>query len=598
MSIILPRDYQANAISAGVKHLFESKQKNGLILMPTGTGKSIVIGGTVKAVQEAYPPARMLMLTHNKELIEQNYKKAVAMAGDHIGMWSAGLNRADHTNDIVFAGIDTVANNPQLLGRRDVIMIDEAHRVAPQLHTNYRQVIEEYLYKINPHAMTIGYTATDYRLGQGPLTAVWHNRKTGEDVAPFWQTIILDLTSTEEFNKFFEQGYLKRLVPKPTVNEIDVTGFREREGEYVKSDVEQAVNNEDKVRAIVDEICENGFDRRSWLVFAAGNRNAEMVAKEIASRGVTTAVLTEKTPAAERARILAAYKRYEIRCLVNNDILTTGFDHEGVDLIAVVRVTASASLWVQMLGRGTRPVYAAGFDLSTQNGRLSAIFASGVYNCLVLDFAGNSKRLGAINAPVKTEAPDSKRRKKQAGSSPIKVCPACGVYNYAMAKFCENVQYCTYEFPLSGMLELVASKRELIEEHAHEPDKRKLRVTSTRYVTHDIPIARGQSVSNVTVTYNCGSSGKFSERLMFNGSDSTKRIKEWWASFGAGYTIPRSNKEFMDVFAHSTHLRKPSVIEVYMNPPRKSRPEVTYYGFEDKSFYTVTESTDDASASC
>ena len=119
--------------------------------MPTGTGKSVVIGGTVKAVKEAYPPASILMVTHNKELIEQNYKKAVVMAGSGIGLVSAGLRKAEYDRDVIFAGIDTIANAPQKLGRRDIILIDEAHRVAPQLHTNYRQVIDQVIDSVVLH---------------------------------------------------------------------------------------------------------------------------------------------------------------------------------------------------------------------------------------------------------------------------------------------------------------------------------------------------------------------------------------------------------------------------------------------------------------
>lgn len=59
--------------------------------------------------------------------------------------------------------------------------------------------------------------------------------------------------------------------------------------------------------------------------------------------------------------------------VVNNNVLTTGFDDPEIDLIAVLRHTASSPLWVQMLGRGTRPVYAPGFDLNTTGGRLAAI---------------------------------------------------------------------------------------------------------------------------------------------------------------------------------------------------------------------------------
>jgi len=67
--------------------------------------------------------------------------------------------------------------------------------------------------------------------------------------------------------------------------------------------------------------------------------------------------------------------------MVNVGVLTTGFDFPEIDLIIMLRPTNSPVLWVQMLGRGTRP-------------------ADGKENCMVLDFAGNTPRLGPINDPM------------------------------------------------------------------------------------------------------------------------------------------------------------------------------------------------------
>lgn len=585
MTLILPREYQQRAIHAGVNNVFNGNVKNGLILMPTGTGKSVVIGGTVRAIREAYPPARILMLTHVKELVAQNYDKATKMVNQRIGLWSAGLKKKEHHQDIVFAGIDTVARNPDLLKTRHIVLIDEAHRVSHKPNTTYRNVYEV-LREINPNIMSLGYTATGYRSGQGKLTDAWHNAKTQDTIAPFWDDVLLDLTSPDEFNKFFNEGFLKRVVPKPTSSEIDVTKMRQIGDEYNKDDVDAEVNNAAKVRAIVDEICDEGFDRRSWLVFAAGNKNAKIVAAEIAARGVTVAVLTDDNTAAERDKIISAYKRYEIRCLVNNDILTTGFDHEGVDLLAIVRVTNSASLWVQMLGRGTRPVYAAGFDLSTVDGRLMSIFASGVYNCKVLDFAGNSKRLGTINNPV-IPTPPEKRKKSSAGDCPVKICPHCGTYNVASARFCENVQYCGKEFPLSEELEVTAGVRELIDEKEHVPDIRTLAVTSVTFDERVTQLA-SSTVSVVRAKYGCGKNGRFEETLTFNGDKSTARTKAWWLHFGDGTEIPSSNAVFVKFYS-SSRIKRLRVLKVYMNPPRKARPEITYYGFEDASVFEAAE---------
>ena len=571
-----PREYQTRVHEATMQYAFSGPSKRGLILEPTGVGKSVQIAMAVDGILRPYPSARILMLTHSKELVEQNYEKLANMTDHDVGLWSSGLGKSDYHAPVVYGGIQTIANSPELLGRRDIIIVDEAHRVSPQLGTEYAKVAA-YIHSMNPHASWFGYTATDYRLGQGLLTDQFFDKKLNDFTPPFWKDIVIDLTTTEEFNWFIAQGYLKRLVPRPTNAELDISGIRIRNGEYVTADVEKLANTEKKINEVCDEICELGFDRQSWLVFAAGNANSDLIAKELNRRGVSAISITEKTKRADRERGITDYKAGRIRCLVNNNIFTTGFDHPMLDLIAVVRVTTSTQLWVQMLGRGTRPVFAPGFDLSTQDGRLSSIAASGVHNCLVLDFAGNSRRLGAINAPVK---PKPKGAGAGSGDMPVKECPTCRVFNPTMVRFCEN---CGAEFPAQDKLTSQASQQALIVEKSHTPDKRMLHVTSVNFTKKRALFGENGSTSTIIATYRCGKNGNFTENLRFNGEKSSKRIKEWWNAFGDGASIPASNDEF--IATQTYRVKTPRVIEVYLNHPKKLKPEITYYGFEDASHF-------------
>ena len=284
------------------------------------------------------------MLTHSKELVEQNYEKLANMTDYHVGLWSSGLGKADYHAPVVYAGIQTVANNPHMLGRRDVILVDEAHRVSPDTTTEYQKVAR-YIQGMNANASWIGYTATDYRLGQGLLTDEWYDRIAKDFVAPFWRDTIIDLTTTEEFNWFISQGYLKRLVPRPTQSEIEISGLRMRSGEFVAADVEKITNTEAKINTICDEICDIGFDRRSWMIFAAGNTTLSLYVLRWYDEA-SAAYLSQKTPKKEREQAIADFKAYKIRCIVNNNILTTGT----ITVTCVIRVTASTQLWVQMMG--------------------------------------------------------------------------------------------------------------------------------------------------------------------------------------------------------------------------------------------------------
>jgi len=128
----------------------------------------------------------------------------------------------------------------------------------------------------------------------------------------------------------------------------------------------------------VDEIVRHGADRRAWLIFCSGVDHAFHVRDAIRGRGFSCEAILGETPPAERDQIIAGYKRGEIRCLTNANVLTTGFNAPGVDLIAMLRPTKSVGLYVQMIGRGTR-------------------LSPGKDNCLVLDFAGNVARHGPID---------------------------------------------------------------------------------------------------------------------------------------------------------------------------------------------------------
>ena len=164
--------------------------------------------------------------------------------------------------------------------------------------------------------------------------------------------------------------------------------------------LQAAVDRDPITKAAIDEVMAYGEDRRSWLLFCSGVAHATHVAEAVRERGVSCATIFGDTPAAERDRIIAAFKRGEIRALASMGVLTTGFNAPAVDLIAMLRPTKSAGLYVQMAGRGTR-------------------LAPGKDNCLVLDFAGNVARHGPVDAVT------PKRPSEAEGAAPTKVCPDC-----------------------------------------------------------------------------------------------------------------------------------------------------------------------------
>src|SRR4051812_1979916 len=89
------RPYQREAVDA-IPAYFEQKSGNPLIVIPTGGGKSLIIAQFIREVLEAVPDTRLLVLTHVKELIGQNYSELIGIWPDApAGIYSAGLRKRD-----------------------------------------------------------------------------------------------------------------------------------------------------------------------------------------------------------------------------------------------------------------------------------------------------------------------------------------------------------------------------------------------------------------------------------------------------------------------------------------------------------------------
>lgn len=417
--MITLRPYQEQGLLA-LWNYFYKHSGNPVLAWPTGTGKSIVPAEFIRRTMFDYPGQRFLMTTHVKELISQNLDKLLTLwPTAPVGVHSAGLHRRDMLHPIIYGGIQSMYKIIDGFGHRDIMFIDEAHLLSPDDNTMYQKAIST-LRNINPNLKVIGMSATPYRVGQGMIT----------DGGLFTHTAH-DLTSLENFNQLILDGYLIPPAPKHTHVELDVSNVGMNKGEFIQSQLQHEVDKAEITWNALQELCYYGQTRRSWLIFATGIEHAEHIAEMLMKLGIDCAAVHSKQDDEYNTRAINAFKNYELRSIVNYGKLTTGFDHPGIDLIGMLRPTLSVSLWVQMLGRGTRPVYADGYDLNTIEGRLRAIGASHKQNCLVLDFARNTMRLGPINDPV-----IPRKKGDKGGDLPVKLCEACGVYNHIKAKSC------------------------------------------------------------------------------------------------------------------------------------------------------------------
>lgn len=572
--MFVPRSYQRDADEALVQAVHARPDENPLVVLPTGTGKSLCIAMFMWRMLSGYPHLRMMMLTHVKELIEGNYKtlkKLWPLAP--AGIYSAGLGRKDVTSQLTFAGVQSVAKKAARFGRIDFLLIDEAHLVGTNDNATYNKIIKE-LRKVNPHLIVIGFTATPFRMGSGLLVE-----------SDMFDRVVYDGSSGEAFNWFIEEGYLIKPVPKDPGFQLDDSAVSIQAGDFNNKEASHQLHEQGILEKAVDLSISLGEEqgRQCWLTFCQSIDDAELVADMYRYKGYPVEAVHSK--AGDRDDVLEKMRRGELRGVTNRDILTTGFDHPPIDMITMLRLTRSPGLWVQMLGRGTRPVYVdgqygpgPGHDLTTTEGRRNSILASPKQTCLVLDFVGNTQRLGPINFP---NIP--KRRGKGSGGEMVRACPQCSTYNHISLKVCEE---CGYEFPPPERIQSDASSASLVLDLANmpQPEPRKEEVFGVHRMVAAHHIGRGSGTAKkkdtMRVDYFCGPD-RFSVWLCFeHAPKSFPRIKaeQWWKQHGGKGEAPTT---VADAVAAAGDFRKPKWIKVHTNT---KYPEVLAYDFVGTRF--------------
>lgn len=552
--MIRPRDYQDDAVAA-LFYYFANHYGNPLILMPTGTGKSVVLAMALMRMLYQYPYSRFMVLTHVETLVGQNHKKLLeAWPGAPAGIYHAGIGRRDTFNNILFAGIQSAYLVPHLFGHIDVLFIDEAHLVGTKDETMYLSFINA-LRKVNPLLKVVGLTATDWRLGLGKLT----NGAIFTDVA-------IDMTTPAAWNWFVDNGYLAPLTSKKTYYALSDKGIGKQGGEYIMSQMQEALDHEHITRAAVEEMIHWGQDRHMWMVFASGVKHCEHVAEVFGEFGIDAVPIHSKTKKPEL--VIEDFKAGRYRCAVSMNKLTTGVDAPGIDLIGVLRFTNSSALWVQMLGRGTRPLYADGYDLSTGEGRLAAMRASAKQDCLVLDFARNTERLGPINDPV-VSTPAKKGKKGGGGGAVMKMCVSCREYIGVAAMVCSR---CGEDQPaLPVKYDATATDAEVMTREVQaDPIVELIDVEHITYTYHKRKNSTKPPSLCVTY-YGKGLFRKYMEFICFEHEGAARtRARNWWVE-----RVPPHMREHLpvpDTVAQARefagHLQIPKRIRVWTNAPK------------------------------
>lgn len=327
-----PRPYQQGAIDAAVAFFNGNKKSHSIEILPTGSGKSVVIANIAKALE-----GRTIVFQPSKEILEQNHAKFTSY-GYRASIYSAsaGQKRIDK---VTFATIGSVAKKHHLFREFRNIIIDECHLANSKggMYHDFIHAIED--------CKVLGLTATPYRLT---------NSMEGAMLKFLTRTrprIFSNVIYTVQNDVLFNSGFLAKL-EYYSFNVIDrkMLQMNSTGTDFNESALKSYYRKIDFPKQTAYWANRLLAKRKNLLIFCSLIEEANMAARLIDG----AVVLTGQTEKRERERILSAFKANKIKCLLNVGVLTTGFDYPELECVLIARSTMSLALYYQIIGRAMR----------------------------------------------------------------------------------------------------------------------------------------------------------------------------------------------------------------------------------------------------
>lgn len=366
------RDYQQAASNAAVNFFQTKNDRNGLLVLPTGAGKSLVIADIAFRLDEP-----LLILQPSREILTQNFAKLKSYGVDDCSIYSASLN-SKKISRFTFATIGSIMAHIDDFDHFKYIMVDEAHCVNAS-QGQYKQFFDKIKRKI------LGLTATPYRLTSALQyldrdgkqcfrpkdekgSTEFDNRISCRELSIETRCVLKFLTRTRprvfhdvvyqvDISTLLNRGYLAN-VDYFDLSVVDQSKLRRNstgmdfDDKSLFNEFKQA-NFGDYLLSIVQRLLhpKDGKPRRGILVFTKYLEECEQLVKRLPS----CSFVSGNTPKKERDEILENFKHGCIDVLVNVGVLTTGFDYPELDTVVMARPTMSLALFYQIVGRGIRP---------------------------------------------------------------------------------------------------------------------------------------------------------------------------------------------------------------------------------------------------
>lgn len=361
--VIELRPYQVEPIQKGIEFFKKEKTVPSIIVAPTAAGKSLYVAKIAEGVE-----GNVIVLQPSKELLEQNHSKFKAFGGRG-AIYSASFD-SRRIGNVTFATIGSIKNLGGVFKAKGFkyLLVDEIDRFPRESGSMLGKFLKD-----SGITHVLGLTATPlklqtnldiYRNTYSKLVMLTSRSKKGN----FFKEII-HVTQIQEMTRL---GYWSKL--EYELYDISTAGliYNSTKAEYTEESILKMYelnNTNERIKFKISEL----EDRKSILVFVPSVAAAKKLAQEVPS----SAAVYGDMPSDDRDYVIRNFKAGKIRVIFNFGVLTVGFDHPELDCLILGRVTASLSLYYQIIGRATR-------------------IHPNKENALIVDFSGLVQRFGKV----------------------------------------------------------------------------------------------------------------------------------------------------------------------------------------------------------
>lgn len=345
-----PNEIQREALAALEFHRNTMGWTRGIVVMPTGTGKTVL-----SALDARRVGGKVLFLVHRLDILSQSvdaYRMVwPTMKPGHL----TGEVRLDElVCDVLFASKDTLRQPAELMrfGREhfSYVVVDEVHHGQSP---TYREIIDYF----RPRFM-LGMTATPDRLDRKDIFELFDYNKVYE--IPVHEVI--------------DRGFLVPYSYYGLTDDIDYSKIRFENNRYRVDDLERLLIIPERNEAILKAYLEKGNGDKA-IGFCVSITHAERMAAFFKEHGVPAEAVHSQAPT--REKLVADFRENKFNVAFTVDLFNEGVDFPNVRVLLFLRPTESRTVFVQQLGRGLR-------------------LSPGKERVRVLDFIGNYKRANLI----------------------------------------------------------------------------------------------------------------------------------------------------------------------------------------------------------